>query len=33
VRIAGPWLEDATPVIVAQALKENLGFQAAKEFE
>ncbi len=33
VQILGPWLEDATPIFVAQTLEEEFGFQAPKGFE
>jgi amidase len=33
VQILGPWLEDATPIFVAQALEKEFGFQVPKGFE
>jgi amidase len=33
VQILGPWLEDATPIFVAQALEEEFGFHVPKGFE
>lgn len=33
VQILGPWLEDATPIFVAQALEEEFGFRVPKGFE
>ena len=33
VQVIGPWLEDATPIFVAQALEEEFGFQVPKGFE
>jgi amidase len=33
VQIMGPWLEDATPIFVAQMLEEKFGFQVPKGFE
>jgi amidase len=33
VQILGPWLEDATPIFVAQTLEEEFGFQVPKGFE
>ena len=32
VQILGPWLEDATPVFVAQTLEEESDFQVPKGF-
>lgn len=33
VQILGPWLEDATPIFVAQTLEKEFGFQVPKGFE
>jgi amidase len=33
IQILGPWLEDATPIFVAQALEREFGFQVPKGFE
>ena len=33
VQILGPWLEDATPIFVAQALEQEFGFRVPKGFE
>jgi len=33
VQILGPWLEDATPIFVAQALEEEFGFRVPGGFE
>ena len=33
VQILGPWLEDATPIFVAQALEQEFGFKVPKVFE
>jgi len=33
VQILGPWLEDATPIFVAQALEQEFGFQVPPGFE
>jgi amidase len=33
LQILGPWLEDATPIFVAQTLEEEFGFQVPKGFE
>jgi amidase len=33
IQILGPWLEDATPIFVAQTLEEEFGFQVPKGFE
>ena len=33
IQIMGPWLEDATPIFVAQCLERVFGFQVPKGFE
>jgi amidase len=33
IQILGPWLEDATPIFVAEALERHFGFQIPKGFE
>jgi amidase len=33
VQILGPWLEDATPLFIAQILEKEFGFQVPKGFE
>ena len=33
IQILGPWLEDATPIFVAEALEPEFGFQVPKGFE
>ena len=33
VQILGPWLEDATPIFIAQTLEKEFGFQVPKGFE
>jgi amidase len=33
IQILGPWLEDATPIFVAQTLEQEFGFQVPKGFE
>lgn len=33
IQILGPWLEDATPIFVAEALEPEFGFQIPKGFE
>jgi amidase len=33
IQILGPWLEDATPIFVAEALEREFGFQIPKGFE
>jgi amidase len=33
VQILGPWLEDATPIFVAEALEREFGFRVPKGFE
>ena len=33
IQIVGPWLEDATPIFVAEALEKEFGFRIPKGFE
>jgi amidase len=33
IQILGPWLEDATPIFIAQTLESEFGFQVPKGFE
>ncbi len=33
IQILGPWLEDATPIFVAQTLEQEFSFQVPKGFE
>jgi amidase len=33
IQILGPWLEDATPIFVAQALERDFGFRVRRGFE
>jgi amidase len=33
IQILGPWLEDATPIFIAQTLEEEFGFQVPNGFE